>query len=74
MIITDRSFQSNKININKANLEDLKKLPGIGDVKGQAIIDYIEENGPFVDIEELINVPGIGEKTLEKMKDQISVR
>jgi len=74
MVIADRSFQSNKININKASLEDLKKLSGIGDVKGQAIIDYREENGPFTDIEELKEVSGIGEKTFEKIRDQISIR
>jgi len=61
------------ININKASKAELMELYGIGDVKAQAIIDYREENGSFVSIEDIKEVPGIGDKTFEKIKDKITV-
>ena len=53
------------ININDADLSKLKEIPGIGDVKANAIILYREENGGFKSIEEIKKVDGIGEKTFE---------
>jgi competence protein ComEA len=61
------------ININTATSDELDLLPGIGEVKGQAIIDYRESNGPFVVIEQIQNVSGIGAATFEKIKDLITV-
>jgi competence protein ComEA len=61
------------ININTATLDELIHLPGIGEVKGQAIIEYREANGPFVVIEQIQNVSGIGPSTFEKIKDLISI-
>lgn len=63
---------SNKININRANLEELKSLPRIGDAIAQRIIDYRETNGSFKTIEELSNVSGIGDKIYEGLKDKIT--
>ena len=62
-----------KININKATQPELMELPGIGEVKAQAIIDYREENGSFISIEDIKEVSGIGDKTFEKIKDKITV-
>lgn len=67
------STSSEKININQADSEELTELNGIGEAKAQAIITFREENGPFTSIDQLTEVPGIGEKSLENMKDQISL-
>ena len=56
------------VNINTATLAELEALPGIGPVKGQAIIDYRKANGPFKSIDDLKKVNGIGDATLEKVK------
>ncbi len=56
-----------KTNINNADIEDLIKVPGIGQVKAKAIIDYRENIGEFKSLKELTEVKGIGEKTLEKI-------
>lgn len=67
------SAQSTKINLNYANQEEIEQLNGIGPSKAMAIIQYREENGLFKNIEDVLNVPGIGEKTLENMKENIQV-
>ncbi|OBR91107.1 MULTISPECIES: helix-hairpin-helix domain-containing protein [Clostridium] len=66
--------QDGKVNINKASKEELKTIPGVGDVTAQKIIDYREKNGDFSSIEDLKKVGRIGDKTIEKIKDKIEVR
>lgn len=61
------------ININTASCELLQKLPGIGQSKAQAIVEYREESGGFGSVEDLLYVSGIGEKTLENLKPYITV-
>ncbi|WP_300260480.1 ComEA family DNA-binding protein [Clostridium sp.] len=65
---------SSVININTASKETLMTLNGIGESKAQAIIDYREESGGFKSVDDITNVSGIGEKTLEKIKDKISIK
>jgi competence protein ComEA len=60
-----------KLNINSADLTELQQLSGVGPSKAQSIIYYREENGPFTSIEQLLEVRGIGEKTIEEWKDKI---
>lgn len=62
------------ININTATHEELKKLSGIGDKLASTIIEHRQKNGAFLEIRDLLNVPGIGIKTFEKIKTQIVVK
>ena len=61
------------ININTATQTELETLNGIGPAIAQRIIEYREEHGAFQNIEELLNVKGIGEATLNKFRDHITV-
>lgn len=61
------------VNINTASKSELISLPGIGEVKAQAIIDYREKYGAFYSTEEIMNVKGIGEKTYANLKDLICI-
>ncbi|WP_270619861.1 ComEA family DNA-binding protein [Paenibacillus macerans] len=59
------------ISINQAGLTELQDIPGIGEKKAQAIIDYRTAHGPFVSLSDLTKVKGVGNKMLEKMKPYI---
>ncbi len=61
------------VNLNTASESELETLPGVGPSKAAAIMEYRETNGRFRNIEELMEISGIGEKTFEKLKDHISV-
>ncbi len=65
--------QPQKINLNRAEVWLLEALPGIGETRGQAIIDYRLQKGPFQSINELTRVEGIGTATYEKIKHLITV-
>lgn len=62
------------INVNKANSAQLQTLNGVGPTKAQEIINYRKSHGGFKTVEELVNVKGIGPKTLMKMKSQVAIR
>ncbi|MDR3162775.1 MAG: helix-hairpin-helix domain-containing protein [Helicobacteraceae bacterium] len=61
------------VNINTATSEELTALKGIGDTKAAAIVKWREENGGFKSIDELTQVKGIGKKTLESLKEEITI-
>ena len=64
---------SNKININKALVDELVQLQKIGQKYAERIVQYREENGPFKNPEDIMKVPGIGLKIWEMNKDKITV-
>lgn len=72
--IKEEIKKSKEININTAGIYELSKLPGIGEVIAQRIIDYRETNGPFNEKEEIKNVKGIGPKKFEKIEDIILLK
>ena len=63
-----------KININMASAEELSQLKKVGPKYAERIVKYREAHGPFKDVEEITNVQGIGEKTLEANKDLMTVK
>lgn len=69
----DTGNSDKKININTANLEELKTINGVGDAKAKSIMEYREKNGGFKSIDDIKNVTGITEKMFEKIKEQIEV-
>ncbi len=62
-----------KVDLNRAGIEELVKLPGVGEIVAQRIVNYREENGAFQATEELMNVRGIGEKTYLKLEPYLTV-
>lgn len=64
---------TDRININTADIVKLQQLSGIGQSRAADIIEYREKNGPFVQVEDIMKVPGIKEGMFSKIKDQITV-
>lgn len=62
------------INLNTATAEQLMELPGIGEARAADILAYRAKIGQFTDVEEIMNVSGIGEAMFEKMKEKITVK
>lgn len=62
-----------KVNINTATAKELTLIPGIGPVTAKSIIAYRKKNGKFKSAKDLLNVKGIGEKTMNKMKPQVKL-
>ncbi|MDR1528959.1 MAG: helix-hairpin-helix domain-containing protein [Burkholderiales bacterium] len=61
------------VNVNTATKEELQTLSGIGPEKAQAIIDYRTEHGPFKSVDDLTKVKGLGEKTVEKLRPDVTI-
>lgn len=72
-VLEDRERQF-PININEAPMQELMKLPYIGEVKARAIIDYRTQRGPFPSIEEVTRVKGIGPKIFQEIRGYITVK
>jgi competence protein ComEA len=62
-----------KVNINTADATELATLPGIGPAKAEAIIKFRETHGKFKSMEDLMQVQGLGEKTVKKLKEEITL-
>ena len=65
--------ENKKVNLNKASLEELKQVKGLGGKRAQDIIDHREINGKFKSVDDLKKVSGIGAKTVEKLKEYVTV-
>jgi competence protein ComEA len=61
------------VNLNTATASDLDGIKGIGPSKAKAIIDYRSKNGSFKSVEDLKNVKGFGEKSIAKLKGELTV-
>lgn len=66
--------QMKRVNLNTASLKQLVSLPGVGKKKAAAIIEYRKNNGKFKQIEDVIKVKGIGQKMLDKFKNQLTLK
>ena len=65
--------ENKKVNLNKASVEELKQVKGLGAKRAQDIIEHRESNGKFKSVDELKKVSGIGAKTIEKLKEYVTV-
>ena len=70
----DGAQQSNQLDLNTADLGELQTLKGVGPVTAQRILDYRTQIGRFDNVDQLLEVKGIGSKTLAKFRDQVCVR
>lgn len=68
------SSKNGLVNLNTASVEQLMTLSGIGETRAKAIMRYREEKGSFRTIQQLQEIPGIGEKLMEKIKDQVTLQ
>ena len=73
-ILEENNSKANKVNINTASQAELETLSGIGPSTALKIINYREENGDFKKIDDIKNVPGIGESKFESLKENICVK
>ncbi|GAB3795251.1 helix-hairpin-helix domain-containing protein [Virgibacillus kimchii] len=71
--VLNGAVHKGKVRINFADPAEIETLSGIGPAKAEAIIQYREDNGPFQTAEDLLNISGIGKKTLENMIDNIII-
>ena len=73
VVMTESESAAGQLNINQATVEQLCKLEGIDNAKALAIVAYREAHGPFVSIEDIKHVKGIGDDTFQKIKEYITV-
>jgi comEA protein len=70
-VTSARSALSGVVNVNVADGEQLRLLPGVGPAKAQAILEYRKAKGPFKKVEDLMEVSGIGARALERMRPYV---
>lgn len=61
------------VNINTASVDELNAVKGIGPSKAKAIVDYREKNGPFKSVDDLKEIKGFGDKSIAKLRGELSV-
>jgi competence protein ComEA len=70
---TDSAKEAPRVDINTAGVEELQSLPGIGPALAKRIVEHRRQNGPFRRVEDLLEIQGIGEKSLARMRDRLTV-
>lgn len=65
------TLEDARLDLNLASAAELRQLPGIGPVLSEAIVSWREEHGGFRSVEELLEVPGIGEKTFARIREYV---
>ena len=71
--LTHVASVNSKVNINTADASELQKIKGVGPKTAQAIIQWRKQQGPFKTVDQLLAIKGIGEKTLQRMRGQVSL-
>ena len=69
-----RAPDDGRVDLNTAGVDELDGVTGIGPAIARRIVDYRSEHGPFASVDDLLDVPGIGVRTLAKMRDELTVR
>jgi competence protein ComEA len=72
-IVNSSHVNAGRVDINTASVSELEALPGIGPTMAQAIVDYRIQNGLFLSIEDILNVPGLGQATFDRIKDYLTL-
>ncbi|MEW6599703.1 MAG: helix-hairpin-helix domain-containing protein [Nitrospirota bacterium] len=73
LVFAESADVKGKIDINQATEQELAKLSGIGEKKAADIVTYRNENGKFSSVDDLLKIKGIGKKTLDKIRDSLTV-
>lgn len=68
-----RTASSGRVNLNRATAHELERVPGLGPVLAERIVDHRERNGPFREVEDLLDVSGIGEKKLAGLREYVDL-
>ncbi len=71
--LTNAAPGGSPVRINTASAADLESIPGVGPVLAQRIVEYREHNGPFQDVDDLLDVAGIGEAKLAALRESVQV-
>ena len=73
VIVIPKQADVKKVSINSATIQELMTIKGIGEAKAKSIVEYRQNHGLFQSLEQLMNIPGIKEKTFEKLKEFLSL-
>jgi competence protein ComEA len=68
-----KAAPASKVNVNTATVQQLEELPGVGPALAARIVEYRQKSGGFKSTQELLNVKGIGEKSLQKLQPHVTV-
>lgn len=73
MFVMQQAYAADKLNINTATVEELQQMSGVGQTRANAIVEYRQQHGPFAQVDDLLEVEGIGESTLNRNREILIV-